>query len=79
MEKCGHYEHWQTDFLLVKELGIEYLRYGPPYYRVHTAPGVYGWELTDQVFNRLNEIEILSYSRFFLFWNTRLDGQFSKS
>lgn len=58
MEKCGHYEHWQTDFLLVKELGIEYLRYGPSYYRVHTAPGNYDWEFTDEVFNRLKELEI---------------------
>ena len=58
MEKCGHYKHWQTDFLLVKELGIEYLRYGPPYYSVHTAPGQYDWSFTDQVFNRLKELEI---------------------
>jgi beta-glucosidase/6-phospho-beta-glucosidase/beta-galactosidase len=58
MEKCGHYEHWQTDFLLVKELGIEYLRYGPPYYSVHAAPGKYDWAFTDQVFNRLKELEI---------------------
>jgi beta-glucosidase/6-phospho-beta-glucosidase/beta-galactosidase len=58
MEKCGHYEHWQTDFLLVKELGIDYLRYGPPYYRVHAAPGKYDWAFTDQVFNRLKELEI---------------------
>src|SRR6185437_4906661 len=58
MEKCGHYEHWQTDFQLVKELGIGYLRYGPPYYRVHTAPGNYDWEFTDAVFNRLKELEI---------------------
>ena len=58
MEKCGHYKHWQTDFLLVKELGLEYLRYGPPYYSVHNAPGQYDWAFTDQVFNRLEELEI---------------------
>ncbi|HKC63944.1 MAG TPA: hypothetical protein VKB86_09915, partial [Pyrinomonadaceae bacterium] len=29
MEKCGHYKHWQEDFHLVKDLGIEFLRYGP--------------------------------------------------
>ena len=39
MEKTGHYRRWQEDFDLVKELGIEYLRYGPPYYRVHCGPG----------------------------------------
>lgn len=58
MEKCGHYEHWQTDFLLVKELGIEYLRYGPPYYRVNTAPGQYDWDFTDMTFNRMHELDI---------------------
>ena len=33
MEKCGHYEHWRTDFKLVQEMGICYLRYGPPIHR----------------------------------------------
>jgi beta-glucosidase/6-phospho-beta-glucosidase/beta-galactosidase len=59
MEKCGHYEHWETDFLLVKELGLEFLRYGPPLYRTHTGPGQYDWAFTDQVFNRLKELEIV--------------------
>ncbi|MEO6868403.1 MAG: family 1 glycosylhydrolase [Ginsengibacter sp.] len=58
MEKCGHYKNWQTDFLLVKELGIEFLRYGPPYYKTHTAPGQYDWSFTDETFNRLKELEI---------------------
>jgi beta-glucosidase/6-phospho-beta-glucosidase/beta-galactosidase len=58
MEKCGHYQHWQTDFLLVKELGLEFLRYGPPLYSTHTGPGQYDWAFTDQVFNRLSELEI---------------------
>jgi hypothetical protein len=30
MEKCGHYEHWRTDFDLLNDLNIHYLRYGPP-------------------------------------------------
>ena len=58
MEKCGHYEHWQTDFMLVKELGIEYLRYGPPLFSTHTGPGQYDWSFSDMVFNRLKELEI---------------------
>ena len=33
MEKCGHYEHWNTDFDKVQELGIQFLRYGPPLHR----------------------------------------------
>ena len=58
MEKCSHYKYWQTDFLLVKDLGIEYLRYGPPLYSTHTGPGKYNWDFSDQVFNRLKELEI---------------------
>ena len=58
MEKCGHYEHWQTDFMLLKELGIEYLRYGPPLFSTHTGPGQYDWSFSDMVFNRLKELEI---------------------
>jgi beta-glucosidase len=30
MAKCGHYRRWREDFQLVKQLGLEYLRYGPP-------------------------------------------------
>jgi beta-glucosidase/6-phospho-beta-glucosidase/beta-galactosidase len=58
MEKTFHYDHWQTDFQLVKEMGIDFLRYGPPYYRVHTGPGSYDWSFTDQVFNKLIEMKI---------------------
>src|SRR4051794_757784 len=30
LEKGGHYEHWQTDFALLQDLDIRFLRYGPP-------------------------------------------------
>jgi beta-glucosidase/6-phospho-beta-glucosidase/beta-galactosidase len=58
MEKTFHYTHWEKDFLLVKEMGIEYLRYGPPYYRTHLSPGHYDWSFTDISFNRLLELGI---------------------
>ena len=59
MEKTGHYQHWETDFQLVKEMGINYLRYGPPYYKTHLAPGSYDWSFADQTFNRLKEMDIV--------------------
>ena len=59
LEKTGHYEHWETDFGLVKEMGIDYLRYGPPYYRTHLAPGKYDWSFTDLTFNRLKALDII--------------------
>ncbi len=34
MAKCRHYDLWRTDFALVEELGIRFLRYGPP---IHTT------------------------------------------
>ncbi|KAA9331638.1 glycoside hydrolase family 1 protein [Hymenobacter busanensis] len=58
LEKTGHYQHWQQDFELVKEMGIEFLRYGPPYYRTHVGPDQYDWEFTDLTFNRLRELNI---------------------
>jgi beta-glucosidase/6-phospho-beta-glucosidase/beta-galactosidase len=39
MEKSLHYQRWRDDFQLVQELGLEYLRYGPPYYRTHFSAG----------------------------------------
>jgi beta-glucosidase/6-phospho-beta-glucosidase/beta-galactosidase len=59
MAKTGHYQHWETDLGLVKELGIEFLRYGPPYYSVHRAPGRYDWEFTDLPFNRMRDLNIV--------------------
>ena len=58
MQRCGHYDRWREDFGLVKELGIEYLRYGPPYYRTHTGPGKYDWGFTDETFGALREMGI---------------------
>ncbi|MFL6373250.1 MAG: family 1 glycosylhydrolase [Pyrinomonadaceae bacterium] len=59
MEKCGHYDLWKDDFQLVKEMGLEYLRYGPPYYSTHVAPGRYDWSFTDETYNELREVGII--------------------
>lgn len=59
MEKTGHYEQWEKDFGLVQQLGIEFLRYGPPYYKTHTGPGRYDWAFADETFNRLKEMHII--------------------
>jgi len=58
MEKARHYENWQRDFELVQEMGIEFLRYGPPYYKTHLAPGKYDWKFTDQTFGALRAMGI---------------------
>src|SRR3954447_2568789 len=58
MQRCGHYDRWREDFGLVRELGLEYLRYGPVYYRAHLGPGRYDWEFADQTFGALREMGI---------------------
>jgi beta-glucosidase/6-phospho-beta-glucosidase/beta-galactosidase len=59
MEKTGHYEQWEKDFGLVTSLGITHLRYGPPFYKTHLAPGKYDWDFTDKTFERLKELKII--------------------
>lgn len=58
MEKTNHYKFWRTDFQLVKESGIEFLRYGPPYYKTHLGPGQYDWAFSDETFNALKQMHI---------------------
>lgn len=55
MEKCGHYKLWKQDLDLVIETGIDVLRYGPAYYKVHEAPGKYDWSFADEVFTYMKE------------------------
>jgi uncharacterized protein (DUF362 family)/beta-glucosidase/6-phospho-beta-glucosidase/beta-galactosidase len=58
LEKTFHYAHWRDDLALVRDLGIRWLRYGPPYYRVHVAPDRFDWEFTDQVFAEMRRLGI---------------------
>ena len=53
LEKCGHYTHWQKDFDLVQELGICFLRYGPPIHTTFLGPGKYDWSFADATFQDL--------------------------
>jgi beta-glucosidase/6-phospho-beta-glucosidase/beta-galactosidase len=53
-----HYTHWKHDLQLVRDVGLDYLRYGPPWYRVHLAPGRYDWEFTDAVFAEMRRLRI---------------------
>lgn len=58
-ESTFHYKHWRQDFALTHELGIPFLRYGPPYYRVHTGPGRYDWSFPDETFRELRRLGIV--------------------
>jgi beta-glucosidase/6-phospho-beta-glucosidase/beta-galactosidase len=59
MAECGHYERWQEDLSLVKEMGLRVLRYGLPYYRIHLGPGRFDWSFADLVMGEMQRLEII--------------------
>jgi len=59
MEKTDHYNRFKEDFALVGEMGIQFLRYGPPYYKTHLGPGNYDWSFTDEAMNELRVLNII--------------------
>ncbi|WP_240700111.1 family 1 glycosylhydrolase [Sphingomonas gei] len=59
MESCGHYQRWEEDFQLVQEMGIGYLRFGPPIHKTWLGPGRYDWEFADLTFSDLERRNIV--------------------
>jgi beta-glucosidase len=53
MEACGHYRAWREDFDLLEDLGLAYLRYGPPLHTTLLGPERYDWEFADVTFAEL--------------------------
>lgn len=58
LERTDHYKRWKEDFQLVKNMGLEFLRYGPSYYISHAAPGKYNWDFADATFAELKQLGI---------------------
>lgn len=58
MEACGHYARWREDFDLVEELGLAYLRYGPPLHTTLLGPDRHDWEFADVTFADLRRRDI---------------------
>ncbi|RZK61770.1 MAG: glycosyl hydrolase family protein, partial [Hymenobacter sp.] len=59
LAKCKHYQFWQKDFDLVEELGIRFLRYGPPIHTTWLGVGKYDWSFADETFNDLRRRNIM--------------------
>jgi beta-glucosidase/6-phospho-beta-glucosidase/beta-galactosidase len=59
MEACGHYRHWRRDFELVQEMGIKFLRYGPPLHTTYLGDGRYDWAFADETFSELHRLDII--------------------
>jgi beta-glucosidase/6-phospho-beta-glucosidase/beta-galactosidase len=58
MEKCGHYDRWREDLALVVDLGIKFLRYGPPLHKTFLGKKKYDWEFADQTFAEIRRLNI---------------------
>ena len=58
MEASDFYRRWLEDFDCVEEIGIQYLRFGPPIHRTFLGPGKYDWEFADLTLNELKRREI---------------------
>jgi beta-glucosidase/6-phospho-beta-glucosidase/beta-galactosidase len=54
-----HYRYWRRDLELVRELGLRYLRYGPPLHSIFQGPGKYAWSFMDQVAEAMQELAIV--------------------
>jgi beta-glucosidase/6-phospho-beta-glucosidase/beta-galactosidase len=59
MEKCGHYKYWREDFELLRELGVHYLRYGPPIHHVRLGPNRYDWIFPDDTFGMIKALDVV--------------------
>ena len=59
LAKCGHYQHWRTDFDLVQEMGIAFLRYGPPLHTTLRGAESYDWGFADETFAELRRRDIM--------------------
>ena len=53
MREMRHYEYWQRDFELAREIGITHLRCGPPLHLVFPGPSQYCWDLVDEPMTEL--------------------------
>lgn len=52
-ELTGHYGQWSSDIDLAASLGVRYMRYGIPWYRIEPAPGVFDFDFPDRSFDRM--------------------------
>jgi beta-glucosidase/6-phospho-beta-glucosidase/beta-galactosidase len=59
MEKCGHYTRWKEDLQLVRDLDLNYLRWGPASYKTFLGPGQYDWAWIDDVIAEMRRLGIM--------------------
>jgi beta-glucosidase/6-phospho-beta-glucosidase/beta-galactosidase len=58
-ELTQHYDQWRSDLDRAASLGISKLRWGVPWYRVESQPGVFDWSWIDEVLDyMINKLRI---------------------
>lgn len=57
-EECNHYKFWKKDLKLVKDLGLNVLRYGLPYYAIHVEENKFDWTFADKVMKEMKKLKI---------------------
>lgn len=55
-ELTQHYQFWREDLERAAALGVGMIRWGVPWYRVETQPGVFDWTWVDQVFDHMDKL-----------------------
>jgi beta-glucosidase/6-phospho-beta-glucosidase/beta-galactosidase len=55
MDSTRHYEFWQHDFELARQIGITHVRYGPPLHLIFSGPGRYDWDYSDPQMEELHD------------------------
>jgi len=58
LELTRHTELVEEDLRLVRECGLDLLRYSAPWHSIEREPGVYDWYWMDKAMNCLRELEI---------------------
>ncbi len=58
LEECGHYERFEEDLHLIKDLGLKVVRYGLPYYKMSRTEGRYDWEFADKAMKLIQKLEL---------------------
>ncbi|WP_376099741.1 family 1 glycosylhydrolase [Roseomonas sp. CCTCC AB2023176] len=53
-----HLNRWREDFSLTREIGCEFLRYGPPLHTTWLADGRFDWSFADETFAALRHLRI---------------------
>ena len=58
LDECGHYERFEEDLHLIKDLGLKVVRYGLPYYKINHTPGKYDFEFADEAMRLIQKLEL---------------------